>query len=113
MWIETFETMFKDKGYVVTSLAEVWIETDEELLLLLKMNESLPLRKCGLKLRCMVKSNTLENVTSLAEVWIETTKLLSVLDVKESLPLRKCGLKRTGDRIKCRNNRHFPCGSVD
>ena len=56
--------------------------------------ESLPLRKCGLKLFPHSFKNFQIGVTSLEEVWIETVKdlvkLLSVL----SLPLRKCGLKR-------------------
>ena len=61
-----FETIL-----LVTSLAEVWIETCSQYCL----NErlwSLPLRKCGLKQSvCRVIYKTVY-VTSLAEVWIET-----------------------------------------
>ena len=56
---------------LVTSLAEVWIETT---------------KKGGLQAEWLV--------TSLAEVWIETSfRVVSVLDAV-SLPLRKCGLKQ-------------------
>ena len=58
---------------IVTSLAEVWIETtcgDRGR----KYAESLPLRKCGLKPKISAMSCNAFVVTSLAEVWIETTR---------------------------------------
>ena len=77
--------------------------------------QSLPLRKCGLKLSMNVSvlqqevtslaevwieiafdmsAAAFELVTSLAEVWIEiTSDTFSSLSSTSSLPLRKCGLK--------------------
>ena len=100
-------------GGKVTSLAEVWIETcgsgylvgKKESLPLRKCGlkldklqaglistESLPLRKCGLKL-AMVQTLMLRPlVTSLAEVWIETRNIASMSKATVG---------------------HFPCGSVD
>ena len=54
----------------VTSLAEVWIEIegddgDDD------PEESLPLRKCGLKFPETDQQSNPSFVTSLAEVWIE------------------------------------------
>ena len=123
-------------GLVVTSLAEVWIET-------LKCNER----------------HKRMTVTSLAEVWIETTYKSDLERPRsrhfpcgsvdwnkcnrntrflciQSLPLRKCGLKRSFDSKPYGNGvvtslaevwietqkllenmqsqiSHFPCGSVD
>ena len=54
----------------VTSLAEVWIEICL-IGVMPDVDESLPLRKCGLKSEAVLK----------------------VAGYKESLPLRKCGLK--------------------
>ena len=53
--------------------------------------QSLPLRKCGLKLELK------------GEDYVS----------KESLPLRKCGLKQQATALQAANIRHFPCGSVD
>ena len=54
-------------------------------------NQSLPLRKCGLKLK-------------LSNIYYRR---------KQSLPLRRCGLKSDGTWITASIDRHFPCGSVD
>ena len=71
VWIEMQE--LKNTGAVgaVTSLAEVWIEITTYMDLNIDQ-ESLPLRKCGLKLH---NEQTQHNFQPL------------------SLPLRKCGLK--------------------
>ena len=59
--------------FIVTSLAEVWIETPTYFARLASTS-----------------------VTSLAEVWIETMSKATVDAYGESsLPLRKCGLKHT------------------
>ena len=61
----------KHEFELVTSLAEVWIET--ALPQPQKGQDvSLPLRKCGLKLRLLLSASLTRIVTSLAEVWIET-----------------------------------------
>ena len=57
---------------LVTSLAEVWIETIPRSSYTLESVPSLPLRKCGLKQK----------------------SLLDYFGVPVSLPLRKCGLKQ-------------------
>ena len=97
--------------------------------------QSLPLRKCGLKLmrpkhhhpkirhfpcgsvdwnRTAEHYAECRKVTSLAEVWIEITKITKFSPKGlASLPLRKCGLK-SGCLIFCFSLVcHFPCGSVD
>ena len=56
---------------LVTSLAEVWIETRRKQLHR-NQSESLPLRKCGLKQWLQQRRAGTKKVTSLAEVWIET-----------------------------------------
>ena len=61
----------------VTSLAEVWIETVNDLVKLLSVS-----------------------VTSLAEVWIETTLPSSISTKTSSLPLRKCGLKHQDKMVQ-------------
>ena len=71
MWIETRETLIYYKKGVVTSLAEVWIET----------------------LVCQ-ENPVSAKVTSLAEVWIETDEVVQQETPAVSLPLRKCGLKQ-------------------
>ena len=91
VWIETISLYLISGSNSVTSLAEVWIETgpvfDRDLCHL-----SLPLRKCGLKHLPILSKERGNRVTSLAEVWIETGATAS-------------GAKgETG---------HFPCGSVD
>ena len=78
------------KMNVVTSLAEVWIETLDSALATLS-----------------------KPVTSLAEVWIETGIDKYYCQSAESLPLRKCGLKLHGLLMLNILFRHFPCGSVD
>ena len=121
---------------MVTSLAEVWIETittalwqpfhkchfpcgsvDWNHCFRLKhfaVYASLPLRKCGLKHLQNMHSNMNPYVTSLAEVWIETMSLYSIgIFLGSSLPLRKCGLKLYDNFTVTVNERHFPCGSVD
>ena len=61
---------YKNINVFVTSLAEVWIETD---------TRSQPRQT--------------HRVTSLAEVWIETPFRARRFRASASLPLRKCGLK--------------------
>ena len=75
---------------IVTSLAEVWIET-----------------RIGQSPRHWIP------VTSLAEVWIETGENADIHKMSMSLPLRKCGLKLSYLLKKYGTVRHFPCGSVD
>ena len=75
---------------IVTSLAEVWIETCLYAALCL-FYLSLPLRKCGLKLLVVYR----------------------LMPTTLSLPLRKCGLKRLPRKIFVILLSHFPCGSVD
>ena len=70
MWIETACAVPDHDLSIVTSLAEVWIET----------RETWKGVKHGL-------------VTSLAEVWIETALPQPQKGQDVSLPLRKCGLK--------------------
>ena len=74
----------------VTSLAEVWIETLDEVF---GYQEAW--------------------VTSLAEVWIETPDGRLQRPELLSLPLRKCGLKLVDIDDGNVNFGHFPCGSVD
>ena len=70
VWIETWLIRCSITATGVTSLVEVWIETSgKELLVLWNF------------------------VTSLAEVWIETFTIDDTVPVSGSLPLRKCGLK--------------------
>ena len=90
VWIETSSCNIDIINNAVTSLAEVWIETENHCTTALIVL-SLPLRKCGLKL----------NGYSVAPVPIV------------SLPLRKCGLKHTNSKQNKRRICHFPCGSVD
>ena len=70
MWIEIKTFRVLPIGYLVTSLAEVWIE-----IFVVRMHryimQSLPLRKCGLKYHCLLTGFHTRHVTSLAEVWIE------------------------------------------
>ena len=54
---------------------------------------SLPLRKCGLKYAIYISTIQVCSVTSLAEVWIEMLKIFLAAFESLSLPLRKCGLK--------------------
>ena len=119
---------------MVTSLAEVWIETIMEFTdiqdipslplrkcglkhwkigVIEMLNASLPLRKCGLKLLTPRHGLLRHAVTSLAEVWIETANTDSGSITMLSLPLRKCGLKLSDAFAFTINLRHFPCGSVD
>ena len=56
---------------LVTSLAEVWIETVQ-----------------------IPHVSNASLVTSLAEVWIETVEVVADIVRHMSLPLRKCGLKQ-------------------
>ena len=98
---------------IVTSLAEVWIEIMKTIGRSITP-QSLPLRKCGLKLMrpkhhhpkirhfpCGSVDWNLRHgggrmsisVTSLAEVWIEIELQNTMLNAEKSLPLRKCGLK--------------------
>ena len=60
-----------DRDILVTSLAEVWIETSDA-----------------------DNADSFNDVTSLAEVWIETKITYLRWKSHASLPLRKCGLKR-------------------
>ena len=96
--------------------------------------QSLPLRKCGLKLMrpkhhhpkirhfpCGSVDGNLRHgggrmsisVTSLAEVWIEIELQNTMLNAEKSLPLRKCGLKCPFETTLYGVTSHFPCGSVD
>ena len=116
MWIETSRNLKLHIDNLVTSLAEVWIETRYGTDVNAKTTRSLPLRKCGLKLQHNVYNVFRNSVTSLAEVWIETVCNCLIayavgshfpcgsvdwnmafdddyIMVEESLPLRKCGLK--------------------
>ena len=78
---------------IVTSLAEVWIET--------------PVINIGIRLRSVTSLAEVwietwlahsvisyNIVTSLAEVWIETGNVMQYYVLPGSLPLRKCGLKQ-------------------
>ena len=78
---------------LVTSLAEVWIETGKRKVKVFPSATSLPLRKCGLKLDSQILRQDYQSVTSLAEVWIETWYPSNLVADPSSLPLRKCGLK--------------------
>ena len=100
------------RTYLVTSLAEVWIETLQSRPSLLPFR-SLPLRKCGLKPQFFLCRFGRCRVTSLAEVWIETCAPWINETTTASLPLRKCGLKLAIYRIFRGDFSHFPCGSVD
>ena len=113
VWIETQKSGSRACKTTVTSLAEVWIETISKVSPG-STSSSLPLRKCGLK-RCSESRNGhLFQVTSLAEVWIETPKSENNnLTDFSSLPLRKCGLKHREIQNHHYRNSHFPCGSVD
>ena len=70
VWIEIIEIRIASCPTSVTSLAEVWIEIEFITM--------------GSKRYC---------VTSLAEVWIEISMNLYLCDLCQSLPSRKCGLK--------------------
>ena len=76
---------------LVTSLAEVWIETDMS------------------RLPCAFYA-----VTSLAEVWIETSELdyFEQLAIVPSLAEVWIETRRWATRLML-ELRHFPCGSVD
>ena len=67
--------------------------------IILNSNLSLPLRKCGLKSDELARIELLEKVTSLAEVWIEINTKQTRMRGDGSLPLRKCGLKFFTRRI--------------
>ena len=75
--------------------------------------QSLPLRKCGLKLFQPSRMHLNTPVTSLAEVWIETRSHPEAFRTLRSLPLRKCGLKHRAPAARSYPTSHFPCGSVD
>ena len=90
VWIETIRPSERDVYVWVTSLAEVWIET------------------------CIFLSSFSSlMVTSLAEVWIETGWDRMFWPNILSLPLRKCGLKQELSFVEWTKYSHFPCGSVD
>ena len=55
--------------------------------------QSLPLRECGLKLKCSARLEHLITVTPFAGVWIEITLSSYTVKPMTSLPLRECGLK--------------------
>ena len=90
VWIETRNMAYATATPSVTSLAEVWIETNI-LCIFVNFILSLPLRKCGLK---PLPSRPNANASA-------------------SLPLRKCGLKLLQFCLAPKVLRHFPCGSVD
>ena len=81
--------------------------------IILNSNLSLPLRKCGLKSDELARIELLEKVTSLAEVWIEINTKQTRMRGDGSLPLRKCGLKSFVSTYAITAHGHFPCGSVD
>ena len=90
VWIETCNVIAISHYLRVTSLAEVWIET------------------------CIFLSSFSSlMVTSLAEVWIETGWDRMFWPNILSLPLRKCGLKQELSFVEWTKYSHFPCGSVD
>ena len=98
--------------YIVTSLAEVWIEI--YLKYLHPHNFlSLPLRKCGLKyyhsycfLVCTVS-------LPLRKCGLKSARNRYSITYNASLPLRKCGLKFCVVQQQSASCGHFPCGSVD
>ena len=97
----------------VTPLAGVWIEifpfAGTEI-----VDQSLPLRECGLKSYGIEILFYSVKVTPLAGVWIEIKwEILSDSDVFWSLPLRECGLKSVSMHRLVAVMGHSPCGSVD
>ena len=76
----------------VASLAEAWIEMTKKSLMIVS-DQSLPLRKRGLKFASNNQISTKGAVASLAEAWIEICLALETEGLHKSLPLRKRGLK--------------------
>ena len=130
----TTTTMIRT-SYMVTSLAEVWIETTSTTLIL-SAHVSLPLRKCGLKPLWLQDGKTLPSSLPLRKCGLKLLHVHPHGSAMTSLPLRKCGLKpESGVTIvlpftvtslaevwietsgtvwypSC-SRCHFPCGSVD
>ena len=77
---------------IVTSLAEVWIEIEDEALEELERIVT-SLAEVWIEIALVITSSIFLTVTSLAEVWIEIVKAGPISFGSASLPLRKCGLK--------------------
>ena len=136
MWIEIKTFRVLPIGYLVTSLAEVWIEIlplhQEQ-----DRGQSLPLRKCGLKwflmscfsgissrhfpcgsvdwnLTLPLSDRSSQGVTSLAEVWIE---ILQIVNGSQGMKVTSLAEVWIEIYIYCDStfpwHGHFPCGSVD
>ena len=91
VWIETYIYWKCSICNGVTSLAEVWIETKLSLRCI-RRNRVTSLAEVWIETRLWVLMKKKELVTSLAEVWIETPHPIICLILVHG---------------------HFPCGSVD
>ena len=96
---------------IVTPHAGVWIET-VYLMSNNKINESRPMRACGLK-QTTQKYCFVDKVTPHAGVWIETLYSAFCSLVISSRPMRACGLKQNGKATMSHFGRSRPmraCG---
>ena len=113
VWIETNKSRWIWKSELVTSLAEVWIETGSESRTYATGSCHFP---CG-----SVDWNFYHRwyrsgqwVTSLAEVWIETSLCCISLCNHPVTSLAEVWIETKVDwEVQNEITSHFPCGSVD